>query len=69
MKKRTTTRAKLSMLRKRDWASRRTGRSVKKTNPNTEVKKRHMKTGIYVAMHPSRIRTIMRWLSSIYRIS
>jgi hypothetical protein len=37
--------------------------------PNTAVKKRHMKTGIYVAIHPSRIRTIMRWLSSIYRIS
>ena len=45
IKNRTTTRAKLSMERKRVWASSNSGKSVKMMNPSTAVKKRHMKTG------------------------
>ena len=60
MKYNTTTRANLSMLRNRLWASRRTGRSVNKTKPITEVKKRHMNTGTVAAMHPRRISRITK---------
>jgi len=64
IKKRTTTRAKLSMLLKRVWVRRRRGRSVKAIKAITEVKKRHMKTGTYAAIMPSSSsRTITALLS------
>jgi len=46
IKNSTTTRAKLSILLSRVWASSRIGISVKKRNPSTEVKNKHMNTGI-----------------------